>query len=127
MRASNIRRIDPATFVTLYVFKKLTVYRMAEHYGWGRVYRFLAKGTQNLSPNRGEQIYIRRELRNLFRFPSKVVGILNDSVLVNFISQYAKLISENSPVSVPPFMKTVAQVIVKEPATRIMNMFIKKK
>lgn len=113
MRRSAIRALNPFLFLPLLAAKKVAVYKVAEAYGFPLVYRRLAEGVKRTMPVE-QQARVRNAIKASMRSPKEVFSLINDSGVIEFIEKYSRLIVEKSPVSVPPFMVTLAESFVKD-------------
>lgn len=113
MQRSVVKRFNPLIIIPVFLAKKVTVYKLAESYGFHLVYRRLCEGIKLTVPVH-QQLQTRHVIKEGFRSPTKIFYIINDSHVATFIKTYSQLIVEKSPVKVPPFMVTLAEMMLKE-------------
>ena len=90
----------------------MTVYKLAERYGFPLLYRRVCEGIRSTVPEEG-QVQVRSAIKASMRSPGKAFSLLNDSKVAAFLKTYAQFIIDKSP-NVPQFMTTIAQALLKE-------------
>jgi hypothetical protein len=113
MRRTTLKAFNPLLILPLVVFKKAAVWKLVETYGFPLVYRRLAEGVKYTMPEE-QQGPILTAIKTSIRSPRLAFTVLNDSGVIQFAERYSKLIVEKSPVKVPRFMTSIAEVIVKD-------------
>jgi len=113
MRRTGLRAFNPLLLLPLLAVKKFAVWKVAETYGFPLVYRRLAEGVKYTMPKE-QQGQVLLAIKTSMRSPRLALSLLNDSGFIQFVEKYSQLIVEKSPVNVPPFMKSIAEVVIKD-------------
>jgi len=123
MRRTALKAFNPLVILPLLALKKAAVWKMAETYGFPMLYRRLAEGVKYTMPKEqhGQILYA---IKTSMRSPRLAFTVLNDSGVIQFAEKYSQLIVEKSPVKVPRFMVSIAEVIVKDSGAGKMWTFI---
>ena len=113
MRRTALKAFNPLVVLPLLAFKKAAVWKVAETYGFPLVYRRLAEGVKYTMPKE-QQAQILYAIKTSMRSPRLAFTALNNSGVIQFVERYSQLIVDKSPVKVPRFMTSIAEVIVKD-------------
>jgi len=113
MRRTALRAFNPLLLLPLLAVKKAAVWKVAETYGFPRLYRRLAEGVKYTMPTE-QQGPVLSAIKTSMRSPRLAFTLINNSGFVEFAEKYSQLIVEKSPVKVPPFMKSIAEVLIKD-------------